>query len=280
MDKLPFKIYNHLKVSGFTFLRNAVKNNYPFLASINSILPIVDEFIVVVCQSEDNTLDLVKSINSKKLKIIEAPFVSSEDWVYARYTNLAYFLCSGDWCFYIQADEVVPEWELDKIYNCMEKFLNISEVEGILLNYRHFYGSFRYYRNDRGWYNKEVRILRSNLNVLSYKDAQGFRLLRNSKFRKLNVVDSKAYIHHYGFVFKNLKDRIYKECKKEWLSEYKDRHPKVLEYYVEHFKDDFDLQKCNYEMNFKNFIKLFKEYIDNIIGIRLFEYKPYRALKF
>ncbi|MCS7244731.1 MAG: glycosyltransferase family 2 protein [candidate division WOR-3 bacterium] len=268
-----------MKVSGFTFLRNAVKNNYPFIASINSILPIVDEFIVVVCDSEDNTLELVKSINSNKLKVISAPFVSNEDWTYARYTNLAYFLCRGDWCFYIQADEVFPEWELDKIYRCMEKFLKVKEVEGILLNYRHFYGSFRYIRIDRGWYYKEVRIIRNNLNIVSYKDAQGFRLVEGSNFRKLMVVDSDTYIHHYGFVFKKLGDRIYKECKKEWLREYTGKHPSVLGKYIEDFEDNFDINKCNLEPNFENLIKLSKEFFDKLLGKRFFEYKPYKLMK-
>jgi hypothetical protein len=45
------------------------------LASIKSILPIVDEFIVVVCDSEDGTLELVKTINDSKIKIVQAPFV-------------------------------------------------------------------------------------------------------------------------------------------------------------------------------------------------------------
>ena len=70
-----------MKISGFTFLRNAFLNNYSFLASIKSILPIVDEFIVVVCDSEDGTLELVKTINDSKIKIVQAPFVSSEDGI-------------------------------------------------------------------------------------------------------------------------------------------------------------------------------------------------------
>lgn len=269
-----------MKVSGFTFLRNAVSNNYPFLASINSILPIVDEFIVVVCNSDDNTLEVLKTINSSKIKIIIAPYVSNKDWAYARYTNLAYFLCSGDWCFYIQADEVVPEWELEKIYNCMENFLKVREVEGFVLNYLHFYGSFRYYRIDRGWYSKEVRIIRNNLNILSYRDAQGFRLLEGSRFRKLNVIDSKAYIYHYGFVFKKLGNRIYRECRKEWLNEYKGKHPEVMKQYIQNFIENFDPNKCNYELNFPNIVKLLKENIDKIIGRRLLEYKPYNVIRY
>ena len=37
-----------MKVSGFTFVRNVVKYDYPVVESIRSILPVVDEFIVNV----------------------------------------------------------------------------------------------------------------------------------------------------------------------------------------------------------------------------------------
>lgn len=60
-----------MKIAGFTFIRNAVKNDYAILEAINSILPICDEFIVAVGQSEDETLSLIQSIQSPKIKIIE-----------------------------------------------------------------------------------------------------------------------------------------------------------------------------------------------------------------
>jgi hypothetical protein len=59
-----------MKVSGFTFVKNAVKYGYPVVESIKSILPIVDEFIVCLGDSEDNTTELIKGINSPKIKII------------------------------------------------------------------------------------------------------------------------------------------------------------------------------------------------------------------
>ena len=40
-----------MKVSGFTFLRNAQKLGYPFAQSIRSILPIVDEFVIALPQT-------------------------------------------------------------------------------------------------------------------------------------------------------------------------------------------------------------------------------------
>ncbi len=51
-----------MKVSGFTFLRNGQKLGYPFVAAIRSVLPIVDEFVVALGPSEDDTEKLVREI--------------------------------------------------------------------------------------------------------------------------------------------------------------------------------------------------------------------------
>ena len=48
-----------MKVCGFSFIRNAVKYDYPIVESIRSILPICDKFVVAVGNSEDNTLQLI-----------------------------------------------------------------------------------------------------------------------------------------------------------------------------------------------------------------------------
>src|SRR3990167_3765376 len=61
-----------MKVSGFTFVRNVVKYDYPVVESIRSILPIVDEFIVNVGRCEDGTLELIRSIGDPKIKIVES----------------------------------------------------------------------------------------------------------------------------------------------------------------------------------------------------------------
>ena len=37
-----------MKISGVIILKNAVLNDYPFLESIQSVLPIVDEMIVAI----------------------------------------------------------------------------------------------------------------------------------------------------------------------------------------------------------------------------------------
>ncbi len=57
-----------MKVTGFTFIRNAIKYDYPIVEAIKSVLPLCDNFVVAVGKSEDNTLDLIKSIDPVKSK--------------------------------------------------------------------------------------------------------------------------------------------------------------------------------------------------------------------
>ena len=61
-----------MKVSGFTIARNAIKFDYPIVEAITSVLPLCDEFIVNVGKCDDGTLELIQSINSPKIKIIES----------------------------------------------------------------------------------------------------------------------------------------------------------------------------------------------------------------
>ena len=63
---------SNMKVSAFTFIKNGQILGYPFLQSIQSVLPIVEEFIVNVGESEDDTLALIKSIPSSKIRIIQS----------------------------------------------------------------------------------------------------------------------------------------------------------------------------------------------------------------
>lgn len=190
-----------MKVAGFTFIRNAVKNDYPIVEAIRSILPICDEFVIAVGQSEDETLSLIQKIDSPKIKIIETVWDDSlreGGKTFAIETNKAYHAISDDtdWAFYIQGDECVHEQYLPIIKQAMIDYLNQENVEGLLFKYKHFYGSYDYYASSRRWYRNEIRVLKFNKTVSSYRDAQGFR--KNG--RKIKVKPIDAYIYHYGWV--------------------------------------------------------------------------------
>src|SRR5687767_13472185 len=103
-----------MKISGFIIIKNAVKNDYPVTEAIRSILPIVDEMIVSIGDSEDDTLSLIQSIASDKIRIVHSvwdPALRKGGEVLAVETNkaLQHISPDADWAFYIQADEVVHE---------------------------------------------------------------------------------------------------------------------------------------------------------------------------
>ncbi|HEX2788378.1 MAG TPA: glycosyltransferase [Ignavibacteria bacterium] len=193
-----------MRVSGFTIIRNGIMYVYPFKEAILSILPLCDEMIINVGKSKDGTLEAVKSIaetiNDKKIKIFESEWDDKlkDGLVLSEETNKALKKCSGDWCFYIQSDEVLHEKYYPVVRNAMEKYLNEEKVEGLRFRYKHFYGSYDYYQdNYRKWYPKESRVIRRRDDIVSWGDAMDFRHKDGSK---LFVKDINAEIYHYGWV--------------------------------------------------------------------------------
>lgn len=190
-----------MKVSGFTFVKNAVKYGYPVVESITSLLPIVDEMVVCLGDSEDETNQLIESIDTSKIKMIYSVWDNSlreGGKVLAVETNKAMDATApdSDWLFYIQADEVLHEQYHPVIIEAMKKYKDNKRVEGLLFHYHHFYGSYKFIGDGRKWYSKEIRVIRNNKKIRSYSDAQGFRL----DDRKLNVKLIDACIYHYGWV--------------------------------------------------------------------------------
>jgi hypothetical protein len=193
-----------MRVTGFTFIRNATKFDYPVVEAITSILPVCDDFVVAVGNSDDNTLDLIKSIDREKIKIIETVWDDSAEMklggkVFASETDKAFRAIpeDSDWAFYIQGDEVVHEKYLDTIKKEMLRWKDDKRVDGLLFNYKHFYGSYDYIGISPKWYNHEIRIIRNDKSIYSFRDAQGFRKNEN---KKLNVKPIDAYVYHYGWV--------------------------------------------------------------------------------
>ena len=188
-----------MRISGFTFVRNAIDLYYPLVESITSILPICDEFVVAAGDSTDGTTELLRSLNEPKLKIIETVwdpqrFVRGAS--NADQTNIALDACTGDWAFYLQADEVVHEKHLPGLVERMRECLPDRRVEGLLFDYKHFYADYDHYQIAHGWYRREVRIVRTGIGVRSWHSAQGFRI----GDKKLHVKLADAEIYHYGWV--------------------------------------------------------------------------------
>jgi hypothetical protein len=289
-----------MKVSGFTIARNIIKYDYPIVEAINSILPLCDELIVAVGKSEDDTLLLIKSISSPKIKIIETIWdetLREGGRVLANETDKAFdaIAADADWCFYIQGDEVIHEKYLPVIKEAMLKYKDDKHVEGLLFNYTHFYGSYDYAGDSRMWYRKEIRVIRNDKKIRSYKDAQGFRI----DGRKLNVKPVQAYVYHYGWV-KNPQAQQAKQMSfnklwhdDEWmkknvpdvnefdysqidsLSRFQGTHPEVMQERINKMNWKFSFDPTKKKMSSK---KQVLHFIERTFGWRVGEYKNYKII--
>ena len=191
-----------MKVSGFTFIRNGIDYDYPIVEAIQSILPLCDEVVVAVGKSDDDTLSLIQSIDSDRIRIIETTWddtLREGGRVLAMETDKALAAVSSDtdWCLYIQGDEVLHEDGYPAIKKAMMDNLHRSQVDGLLLPYLHFYGSYDYVGTSSKWYRNEIRVIKPGRSIYSFRDAQGFRKGANEKLRVARV---NARMHHYGWV--------------------------------------------------------------------------------
>lgn len=273
-----------MKVAGFTFVRNAIKYDYPIVEAIESILPICDILIVAVGNSEDETLSLIQSIPSDKVKIIETVWDDSlreGGRVLAVETDKAFHAIPDDydWAFYIQGDEVVHEDDLPSIKKAMEDNLNREEIDGLLFKYRHFFGSYDYVGSSLRWYPHEIRVVRNSKNIYSFRDAQGFR---KNNDEKLNVVSIPAHIHHYGWVkdprtMQEKQESFHKMWHNdEWMEKnipkveefdyfknidslevFKGTHPKVMKEKIKRSNWKFDYDISFNKLSFKQKMKIF-----------------------
>ncbi len=255
-----------MKISGFSFVRNGQKLYYPVVESIKSILPIVDEFVVAVGQGDedDHTRELIAAINDPKIKIIDTIWEEkyfNKGIINAIQTDIAKNACSGDWLFYLQADEVVHEKYLPVIQQRCAELLDHKQVEGLLFRYKHFWGDYQHYHISHGWYPYEIRIIRNDPQIHSWQSAQSFRYFdyyenprQESGHRKLRVAKVEAEIYHYGWVRpphlmqnksralnilhwgKRKAENYYAKAPDEFdygplnlLAEFKGTHPKVMQ---------------------------------------------------
>jgi glycosyltransferase involved in cell wall biosynthesis len=196
-----------MKVSGFTFLRNGQKLGYPFAESIRSILPIVDEFVIALGPCSDDTEKMVREIGDPKIRIIPTQWnenlrsdYSVKGFVYGQQKSIALFNCTGDWAFYLEADEVLHENDLTKIRAAMEKYLNDERVEALAFDYLHFYGNANTYAWSPGWYRSEVRIIRNTIPAWGPEGLFFIVLEKHKKGRYPRAAHTGATIYHYGWV--------------------------------------------------------------------------------
>ena len=238
-----------MTVSAFTFIKNGEILGYPFIQSIESVLPIVDEFVINVGDSEDETLQLIKSIASPKIRIIESKWnqnMQDRGYVYGQQKMIAQFNCRGDWAFYVEGDEIYHENDLNQIKLAMNEYLDDSNIEALAVNFYHFYGNSNTYLDSPGWYRSEVRIIKTSCRSYAPDGLFWLILDNNKRGRYPRAKNIGIYFFHYGGVRSqdqmNLKSQQvqrywgkshkkidYSQMDSKILKKYTGTHPKVVQ---------------------------------------------------
>ncbi len=289
-----------MKITGFTFIRNAILYDYPIVEAIRSILPICEHVVVAVGHSEDETLELIQGIGDPKIKIVETVWdddLREGGKVLAAETNKAFDAISADsdWCVYVQGDEVFHEDGLENLKLAMQENLGDKNVDGLLLKYRHFYGSYDYVGNSRRWYRREVRVIRNDKRIRSYKDAQGFR----KEAKKLRVKLVEAYVHHYGWVrHPEAQQSKVRNFNRYWhsdavvearypvydvfdysqidsLERYTGEHPAVIRERIKRMNWQFSFDASKHRVGLKERVS---RWVERVSGIRIGEYRNYELI--
>ena len=292
------------KISGFSLVRNGVKFDYPFLESWRSLLPVVDELVLNIGISEDNTLEVAKKFAEEegagKVKIFESewplhiPEKKKSGLILSEQTNLALDQCNYDWCFYIQADEVIHEADYSLIRDSVQKAQD-KKLDAVVFSYAHFYGSFNVIQETRSAYRREMRIIKKSSGARSVGDAQSF--LKNGN-EKLDAILTKARIFHYGWVRTpeamkvktEFMDQLYHGndvqksdnhvYKRFWgLHQYFGTHPQSMKTRIQTKGWNWDLKNSPYVFSASDLKKAVLDLYESITGYRLFEFKNYRLRK-
>ncbi|HYX80762.1 MAG TPA: hypothetical protein VE714_00120 [Gemmatimonadales bacterium] len=185
-------------LSGFSLVRNAVKLDFPIVPALRSVLEVCDEVVVNVGKSEDETRDLVASIDDPRIRILDREWdFSKQNLMLSIETQRALDACRGSWGIYIQADEVLHERGAHILKEKVAEWDNDERVEGLLVTYLHFYGGFDRIATSRRWYRREVRCVRLGRDIHPYQGAQGFRV--GASLRKIRARPTDAEMFHYGW---------------------------------------------------------------------------------
>ena len=296
------------KISGFSLIRNGLKFDYPFLESWRSLLPLVDELVLNIGEGEDDTqataLQFARDEGEGKVKIFTSiwplndPEKRKSGLILSEQTNLALERCSHDWCFYLQADEVLHEDDYPLIKNALHEASKNPKIEAIVFAYRHFYGSFNVIQETRSAYRREMRMIRKSSQAVSVGDAQSFRKPNNEKLR---AVLTQARIFHYGWVrtpgaMKEktvFMDQLYHgvqkadgaephsgtnyQYKRFWgLKEYQGSHPAVMKKRIQEKGWTWNLRQSPFVFHAKDIKKAAMDVYEKLTGHRPFEFKNYR----
>jgi len=284
-------------LSGFTIVRDAVTLDYPIVPAIRSILDICDEVVVNVGRSEDGTRDLVAGVGDPRVRILDRVWDFSRGGGTLSFeTNQAMAACGGTWGVYIQADEVLHETGAALIRDRLREWDADPRVEGLLVDYLHFYGDFSTIATDRHWYRREVRVVRLGGQIHSFQDAQGFRVGAGDRRVRARVTGARMF--HYGWarppasirtkilaskaIFSSAGDRLERRAAQEGLNwqpllrRFADGHPRAAQPWIAARRAAWTGAPIRPRRLYLGHVRLYlSHWIERLTGHRPFEYRNY-----
>lgn len=292
-------------ISGFTFIKNGLTLGYPIRESIESIEPLCDEVVINVGFDDPNLVEddgtyeyLRQHFTHPKFKFLKNwwdPSLKKEGRILSQQTNLALEACTGKYCQYIQGDEALHQDDLSLIHDQVLELENQPEIDGLIFNYLHFYGSVDFIKYTRTIYRREVRLIRNGKGIKSWLDAQGFRLSDDTKMQAKLI---SARVFHYGWARQEqiMDTKIQKfselyhgdsyqhqkfEYKKIWgLKKYIGTHPQVMKKWIEENRNDICFENLpRSPFRFKDIGLYIGDKIESVTNYRIGEYKNYRMVK-
>jgi hypothetical protein len=273
------------------------------------VLPLCDEFIMVVGDSQDGTREAIEAIGDPRIRIVDTVWdekLRTAGRIFALQANTGLDHVTGDWAFHIQADEVLHEDDIPIVRAALEKYDGDPEVEGFLFRFLNFFGDYRHYGPSRRYHQHEIRITRNDPHVRSYRDSQGFRIFEDpehqweEKGRKLRVIPLEARIFHYShvknpamqvkkraaFVSRYAQDEAVAQYLKanegfnyrdyDYLKIFHGTHPAVMAPFIAAQDWEFTYDPSRNDMNLKE--KLMRM-LERLTGKQFFIYKNYKILK-
>lgn len=191
-------------LSGITFIRNGIERGYPFIEAIATLAALCDEVVVAVGNSTDGTREAIVAAGFSNVRILDTVWDDTNrtgGTELARQTNIALRNARGQWCLYLQGDEIIHEDDYWLLLDEIARADRDCHVEALLFRWLHFYGSYDYIGIGRQWYRREIRAFRNTGLVTSWGDAQGFRTRdERGRIRKLRARQTDVRIFHYGWV--------------------------------------------------------------------------------
>lgn len=294
-----------MRISGFTYVRNGIQLGYPFIPSILSLLPVVDELVVVVGDSDDGTREAIAALKDKKIRIIDSVWdmdLRKDGKVFAQQTNLGLAEITGDWAVHLQVDEVLHESAPARLREYIEKASRHENVDGLLMPFLHFWGDFYHIRNTRRTHRYEIRAFKNIPGIYAYHDSQGFRkyssydnYLTGEKGKKLTVFKTDVTVFHYSYarnpdllsrkmhtfsrfwhndqwIKENISDKPFDFNEVDKLEHFVGEHPKYMKKVITDRDWEFDYDPSKSNMRLKD--KLL-HFIEKKSGHRMFEYRNY-----